>query len=197
MRSFVAGLLLLIAGQTNAAVVTQTFTSSWAIDVWNYNGDVAAMQWKYVAYDPSHSSLGVLDQVRVETTITGQRALASEATRIRYAFFTGWAPDDFQLNREFYIAGGTSSLAFSETLVYNTRNDLQNWTDYSYFPPANYYFESRTVSAGHSVDATTTLTLVYSQQVPEPSTILLVLASLLSAAAKRPFKKNALRLRTV
>lgn len=185
MRTLFAGILLLILGQAHAAVITQTFASSWTVGVWDYNGDVAAMQWHYVPYDPWDASLGVLNQVRVETTIIGQRDVASEATRIRYSFFTGWIPDDFQLYQEFYIPGGGNAFSYSETLEYDTPDDIKHWTEYSYFPPANYYFESRTVSAGHSVDATTTLTFSYTQRVPEPSTTWLVMASLISAAAIR------------
>lgn len=175
-----AALTLAIAAQCNAATTTQAFESSWDVSPWNYYGDVAAMQWHYLPYVPWDSSLGVLQEVRVDTQISGMRQLSSEPIRIRYAFTTGWNPADYQFYREFSLPGGSSSFGLSESYTFNTQSELQNWAEVSYYPPAHYYFESRSVEAPHSISAVTTLTYTYAAAVPEPATWSFLLVGLMA-----------------
>lgn len=170
-------LAVLFSGTVNAAVITQVFSSSWAIEPWDYYGDVAAMQWQYQPYQPWDAALGTLQEVRVDTQYTGDRT-TSEPLRIRYSFFSGWAPSDYQFYREFWLPAG-SSFAESESYVFGPAQ-LGQWTTLGYYPPANYYFESRTVDGGHSISALTTLTFTYAQAVPEPPTGGLLLAAALA-----------------
>ena len=164
-----------------AATQAQSFVSSWTVSPWNYEGQVAAMQWQYLPYSPWNQSLGTLQEVQVSTTLTGERQLASEALHIRYAFFTGWTPSDYQLYREVSVPGGDAAFNLTESYTFSGTAELLNWIEYLYFPPANYYFESRTVQAAHTVNALTTLTFTYAAAaaaVPEPATSLLVIAGL-------------------
>ena len=162
-----------------AATQAQSFVSSWTVSPWNYEGQVAAMQWQYLPYSPWNQSLGTLQEVQLSTTLTGERQLASETLHIRYAFFTGWTPSDYQLYREVSVPGGDAAFNLTESYTFSGTAELLNWTEYLYFPPANYYFESRTVQATHRVNALTTLTFTYAAAaVPEPATSLLVIAGL-------------------
>jgi hypothetical protein len=172
-------LLLGLLSSINAysASTTQTFQSDWSVSPWDYYGDVAAMKWQYQTYTPWDSLLGTLNQVTIDTTITGYRLNADEAVAIRTSFFTGWKPADYQYSRDFLIAVGGNDFSSKQSTTYASDN-LVNWLTYDYLPQANNYFESRTVNGMHSIHATTMLTYGYTASVPEPATYALLLAGL-------------------
>lgn len=180
MRTIAAIILLTfaLATQASATTTTQTFTSSWSIDPWDYYGDLAAMKWHYLPYEPWNPALGVLQEVIVSTNISGTRDSLTDDLSIRYSFFTGWSPADYQLSSDLVIGAGTADFNISETFTFSSPVEIQNWEIYSFYPPANYYFESRTVSAGHTIFAETTLTYSYISAVPEPETHAMLLAGL-------------------
>lgn len=177
VRVLLAALAIMLSGQLHAAAVTQSFTSSWNIAPWDYYGDYAAMWWHYVPYQPWNPELGTLETVVATTEFAGERD-SEEAIRIRYAFVTGWNPADYQLYREFWLPSGTS-FSYAEQFVYDTPAALAIWSSYDYYPPANYYLESRTLSRPHSISALTTLEFTYTP-VPEPASLWLVLGGLLA-----------------
>lgn len=152
--------------------IVQSFESAWTIEPWDYNGDVAAMQWHYIPYEIWDSSLGILTAVEVRTAIHGERELTTDSVAIRYSFFTGWSPADYQLYDAISLAPGDSQFSTSREFVYSTPGELQHWLTYDYLPGAHYYFESRTVDGAHTISATTTLTYIFTE-VPEPSTLVL------------------------
>jgi hypothetical protein len=167
-----------------AGLVTQTFDSAWSIDVWNYYGDVSAMDWHYQAYTPWDSSLGTLTAVGISTQLTGTREDVTDTLRIRSSFFTGWNPVDYQYSQTASISSGDTSFSSSWSRSYTTPDAIAAVTNYQYFTGvyntgagtggAWYYFESRTESAAHSIEATTTLSYYYDPiSVPEPTTLAL------------------------
>ena len=173
---------IVVAAHCNAGTTVQTFASSWQVSPWNYYGDIAAMQWHYLPYAPWDNSLGVLQEVRVETQFSGLRELGAEDLRIRYAFFTGWSPADYQFGRTTIVTPGASQFEVTESFTFSDPYQLQNWTDVTYYPPAHYYFESRTVAAGHTISAQTTLTYTFASAVSEPTNVALLLAGGLAIA---------------
>lgn len=167
---------------TQAAIITQTFNSSWSIDVWNYYGDVSAMDWHYQAYTPWDYSLGTLTAVEISTQLTGTREDATDTVRIRSAFFTGWNPVKYQYSQTEYIANGDTTFSSNWSRSYTSAEAIAEVTNYQYFTGvfnvgvetggAWYYFESRTEGAAHSIEAATTLTYSYNP-VPEPTVLAL------------------------
>jgi hypothetical protein len=183
-----------------AGLITQTFDSAWSIDVWDYYGDVSAMEWHYQAYTPWDSYLGTLTAVEIFTELTGTREDATDTVRIRSSFFTGWDPVDYQYSRTAYIAGGDTSFSSSWSRSYTTPEAIAAVTDYQYFTGvydtgagtggAWYYFESRTEGAAHSIAAATTLSYYYDPiSVPEPSTLALFGIGLFGMALARRRKQ--------
>ena len=167
-----------------ASLITQTFHSAWSIDVWDYYGDVSAMKWHYQAYSSWDTSLGTLIAVDILTQITGTREDASDILRTRSAFFTGWNPVNYQYSEMKYIASGDKSFSSSWNQTYITPDVIAAVTNYQYFTGvydsgagtggAWYYFESRSESAGHSIEATTTLSYYYDPiSVPESNSLVL------------------------
>ncbi len=185
-----AGALFAVAllGSAQANTVTQEFDSSWQVSPWNYYGDVAAQQWQYQAFTPFDSSLGTLEKVTIKTTITGSRADAADSVAVRYSFFTGWSPNQYQFYQANAIAGGATT--FSDTRTFTSGSDfaLNNFVNYNYLPRANYYFESKSTLA-HSISAKTELTYQYAltSAVPEPTTYAMLMAGLgaLALAGRR------------
>lgn len=169
---------------TQAAIITQTFNSSWSIDVWNYYGDVSAMDWHYQAYTPWDSSLGTLTAVEISTQLTGTREDPTDTVRIRSGLFTGWNPVKYQYSQTEYIASGGTSFSSNWSRFYTSAEAIAGVTNYQYFTGiynvgggtggAWYYFESRTEGAAHSIEAATTLTYSYNPVlVPEPTILAL------------------------
>jgi hypothetical protein len=167
-----------------ASLLKQTFDSAWSIDVWDYYGDASAMEWHYQAYTPWDSSLGTLTAVGISTQLTGTREDATDTLRIRSAFFTGWSPVNYQYFQMTYIASGDTSFSSSWNRSYTTPDVIAAVTNYQYFTGvynvgagtggAWYYFESRSENAGHSIEATTTLSYYYDPiSVPESTTLAL------------------------
>lgn len=165
-----------------AGVITQTFESSWSVDVWDYYGDVSAMQWQYQPYTPWDSSLGTLTSVEILLEFAGTRVDAADTVRIRSGLFTGWNPVQYQYNQMEHVTSG--ELAFSGILrnSYTTPEAIAWVTNYRYFTGvydsgagsggAWYYFESRTENAAHAIDVRTTLSYHYDPiSVPEPGTL--------------------------
>ncbi len=193
--AIVAALTALGINSAVAATSSQTFQSSWTVEPWDYYGQQAAAFWQYTPYTPWNSALGQLESVTVNLQVSGQRSLASDDVSLRYLFFTGWNPNQFQLNRSASISGSSNPLdtafSYSDALVFNTPEQLQQWKEYSYYPPANYYFESITYGAGHSIVANTTLTYTYTPAVPEPESYALFFAGLLVTTAVVRRKKRA------
>lgn len=186
----VAGALCAVAllGAARADTVTQEFDSSWQVSPWNYYGDVAAQQWQYQAFTPFDPALGTLEKVTIKTTISGSRADAADSVAVRYAFFTGWSPNQYQFYQANVIAGGASAFSDSRSFTSGSDFSLDNFVHYNYLPQANYYFESKSTLA-HTIHAKTELTYQYAltSAVPEPATYAMLLAGLgaLALAGRR------------
>jgi hypothetical protein len=178
-----------------AGVVTQEFVSEWTVSTWDYYGDVAALRWHYLTYTPWNASLGVLDDVTISTAVSGTRDPA-ERLALRYAFFTGWDPVDYQLAASVGFEPGEA--AFSATFALRSGNDfaLERFASPRYLPQAHYYFESRTATT-HQITARTTLTYLYRapNEVPEPSGWLLLAAGAGACGAARALRRGPARAR--
>jgi len=165
--NYIVSCLLMVAisicaiGFAHASERTQSFSSDWTVSPWNYHGDTAAMEWHYIEYEPWDSALGDLREVRVQVDILGEHKSRSEDVRIRYAFFTGWSPADYQLSSHFYKPVSDKAFSISNSFVYNSPEETQQWINHDNSQPPHYYFESRTVEAGHTISAVTTLTFIY------------------------------------
>ena len=194
MVSFLFGLT-----NAHAAVITQSFESSWTVDVWDYKGDVSAMEWHYQQYTPWDPSLGTLTSAEIRLEFAGTREDAAETVRIRSGFFTGWEPVQYQYSLKEYAAGGDATFTGDWSRSYTTPEDIAEITDFEYFTGvydsgagsggAWYYFESRTDNAAHAVAAKTTLSYYYDPvSVPEPGTPGLLLMGLVGAGLARKRK---------
>lgn len=173
LRNFMATAVFFAAVPlSHASVMTQQFDSNWTVSRWDYYGDVAALQWHYLPYVPWTSSMGTLTRVSISTRITGEKN-ATEDLAIRYAFFTGWNPNQYQFYAGRVFSAGESS--FSGTFEYDL--PVNNFADPLFLPQANYYFESRSATE-HSIIARTTLTYDYvrSSDVPLPAPWSLLIA---------------------
>lgn len=148
-------------GLVQASEKTQTFTSEWTVGPWTYYGDTAAMDWHYIKYQPWDGTLGELREVRVHTEILGEHESRAEDVRIRSAFFNGWSPADYQLATHSYIPVGDKEFLASMSYVYDSPEEIDQWVNSDKTPPGHFYFESRTIEAGHAISAVTTLTYVY------------------------------------
>jgi hypothetical protein len=187
MRQYILALLFTALGITapaHAGYIQQSFNSAWTVDPWDYYGDYAAMRWHYIPYLPWDPSIGQLTEVRVRTTVEGSRTDPTESVRLRYAFFTGWAPNDYQLAQVEFLPGDGDTFSLDRSFVYTEPYELPNWAFPQYLPQANYYFESRTVNASHSVIATTTLEFFF-HEIPEPSTLALLLLPLAAVVMRK------------
>ena len=148
-------------GLAHASEKTQSFSSDWTVSPWEYYGDTAAMEWHYIKYEPWDTALGELREVRVQSEILGEHESRAEDVRIRYAFFSGWSPADYQLSTHLYKPINDKAFSISNSFVYNSPEEIQRWINYDNSSPAHYYFESRTVEAEHTISAVTTLTYIY------------------------------------
>ncbi|MES2317030.1 MAG: hypothetical protein V4631_06005 [Pseudomonadota bacterium] len=166
----------------HAASITQNFDSNWTIAPWDYFGDIAAQQWQYLNYAPWDASLGALQSVSITTSVSGTRD-AADALGLRYAFFTGWTPNQYQFSAAETIAAGSASFASTTSFVSGTDFALSNFLSYLYLPQAYYFFESRT-NATHTISASTELVYNYevNEHVSEPASELLMLAALVGLA---------------
>lgn len=173
MKKILTVVLTISVTFASAGEVSQRFLSNWTVEPWNYYGDIAAMQWRYLEYRPWSPSLGKLTSVSVITTISGSRK-AAEELRYRYSFFTGWSPADYQLYRQGILPVNSLNFNIQESYTFSSTQELKKWEDYSYFPPASYYFESRTLADGHSIHASTDLKFSYVSAIPEMPTAILL-----------------------
>jgi hypothetical protein len=197
IKKLAIGVIVLgVSSVSQAVLVTQTFSSVWTVNVWNYYGDISAMDWHYQTYTPWDSSLGTLTAVDISTQFLGTREDASDAVRIRSSFFTGWDPVNYQYSHTAYIVSGESNFSGSWSRSYTTSDAIAAVTNYQYFTGvynagagtggAWYYFESRTESAGHSIEASTTLSFYYDPiSVAEPNTLGLFVVTLASISFLR------------
>lgn len=170
-----AALCVCSVGLVQASEKTQTFVSEWTVDPWNYYGDTAAMDWHYIKYEPWDRTLGELREVRIQTDILGEHESRAEDVRIRSAFFRGWTPANYQLATHSYIPIGDKEFLTSMSYVYDSPQEIEQWLNSDSAPPAHFYFESRTVKAGHKISAVTTLTFIYDSL---PDLLVLELANL-------------------
>ena len=184
MKKILAVILAISGTFANAGEVSQRFLSNWTVEPWNYYGDIAAMQWHYLEYEPWDSKLGKLTSVSVTTTISGTRQEAEEL-KYRYSFFTGWNPADYQFYRQAILPASSLNFSIKESYTFSSAPELKKWENNLYFPPANYYFESRTLANGHSIVASTELQFSYVSAIPEMPTAILLGLGLLSFAFKR------------
>lgn len=165
--NYIASCLLVVAisicsiGLAHASQKTQHFSSEWAVSPWDYYGDIAAMKWNYTDYELWDSAVGELREVRIQTEIFGERESQTEDVRIRSAFFAGWSPADYKLSMSYNIPADDKPFSISKSYVYSSPADVQQWVSHDNAPPAHFYFESRTVDAGHTMYAVTTLTFIY------------------------------------
>lgn len=171
-----------LASGARAATMTQNFNSSWTVAPWEYGGSVSALQWQYLNYLPWDSSLGTLLSVSISTEVSGTRS-AADTLALRYAFFTGWSPNQYQFYDATEIAAGATSFAASRNFTSGTDFALGNFLSYLYLPQAFYYFESKSDSA-HGIEANTKLVYEYASKsnVSEPQTNLLILVALIGLA---------------
>lgn len=171
-----------LAGSAQAASIVQDFDSNWTIAPWDYYGDIAAHNWQYLNYVPWDASLGTLQSVQITTTLSGTRS-NSDALGYRYAFFTGWSPNQYQFADADSIAAGSTTFSATRSFVSGTDFALSNFLSYMYLPQANYYFDSRSDST-HSISARTELVYNYDVQRPvsEPASELLMLSALVGLA---------------
>lgn len=173
------------SSQTHGAEYIQTFDSRWAIAPWNYEGTVSARQWQYLPYVPWDSSFGTLQEVDVNTNISGSRDISSDPISIRYAFSTGWAPNAYQFYNQLAIDPGSAQFTSSQSYIFFSDESLANWKNTPYLPRANYYFESNSPTSGHTISATTSLRYVYSVPEPETYTMMFTGIALLMFVSKR------------
>jgi len=165
--NYIASYLLMLTlsicsiGLAHASEKTQSFSSDWTVSPWDYYGDTAAMEWHYLKYEPWDAALGELREVRVQIEILGEHESRAEDVRIRSSFFTGWSPTDRQLSMGFNKPADDDAFSVLRSYVYSSPEDVQQWVNYDNVSPAHYYFESRTVEAGHTISAVTTLTYIY------------------------------------
>lgn len=196
MCLFATALYVCSIGLAQASEKIQTFVSEWTVEPWNYYGDTAAMDWHYIKYEPWNKALGELREVRVQTEILGEHESRAEDVRIRSAFFKGWSPANYQLATHANIPIGDREFLTSMSYVYDSPQELEQWLNSDTASPAHYYFESRTVKAGHKISAVTTLTFIYDSL---PDLLVLELAdqvlnyeesSVLSAVTSNVFLRN-------
>jgi hypothetical protein len=182
LKKIIKGMIVTVScSVAQAGVITQSFDSSWLIDVWDYYGDVSAMEWEYQIYTPWDDSLGNLTSVVISTDLSGTRADADDDLRIRSGFFTGWNPVNYQYSRTTIIDGGDNHFSTTLRQSYTTSEEIAVVSDYTYFTGiydsgagtggAWYYFESRTENNTHSIEAKTTLSYFFDPiVVPTPAT---------------------------
>lgn len=187
-RNLVAtGVFFAAASLSHASVITQEFDSNWTVSTWDYYGDVAALRWHYLPYLPWTSPIGTLTKVSISTKIIGEKN-APEDLAIRYAFFTGWSPNQYQFYDGRVFSAGDSS--FSGTFEYDI--PASNFAKPLFLSQANYYFESRSATT-HSITARTTLTYNYlpSSEVPLPAPWSLLIAGSVAFTVYRRWARNS------
>ena len=142
-------------------VEVRNFTVGWTVDVWDYYGSVAAHQWTYVPYTLGSwgGRNGTLVRVVVSQNITGVRNSSADVVALRSSTFTGGGNAVLYMWSMDYDAIPAGQLAFASSLTITHESDaqLEPWRSYQYGAAANFYFESKTVSAAHSVSANTTI----------------------------------------
>lgn len=183
---------LVLAATVNpvyAGSITQSFASSWTIAPFEYYG-FSAWHWEYSPYSPWDNSLGSLKKVVVTTEISGVKD-SSDTVAIRYAFFTGWNPAQYQ----FYdgMSFEEASNVFSASRTFSSDGDfsLTSFIDYLYLPKATYYFESRSATT-HQIDALTKIIYNYdtASDIPEPSSWYLMVLGAAAFCVNRRTKKT-------
>ncbi|MFC6439254.1 hypothetical protein [Bowmanella sp. JS7-9] len=168
-------ILLFFSKLSGASFLHQTFDSTWNVKPYEYSDQVSAWAWSYNPYQVWEESFGVLEEVSIRISVTGEKSV-SDSLSIRAAFFTGWNPADYQFSTTLQIEEGIGTFSRVFEWTFNGYN-LGNWLSYDYLPQAHYYFESRTSQSPHFIQAATTLTFGV-LQVSEPSTLWLLVSML-------------------
>jgi len=187
MQRIYIGLLVWVfmfgfAGISNANIITQKFTNSWNVDVWDYYGDVSAMEWEY---QPYLAALDNLESVELSFHIAVSGLGLGDDFRYRMSFFTGWSPAAYQFfNAEWFYHSITKSLIINENYLFTSPPLLNQWQMPLYGPNGNYYFESKSMNDSHTVNVNTKLTYNYTA-IPEPSSILLFFIGMAGLVQKR------------
>jgi len=164
-------LMVIFSSSASATSVTQNFTNSWSVDVWNYYGYVAAMEWEY---QPYVTATGALESVELTIDFEVSDLTIGDDFRYRSAFFTGWNPAAYQFSEdEWFYAVDSPILEINKSYFFTSIRDLDRWLDPLYGPNGHYYFESRTLNNSHTISVMTELTYNF-QPVPEPATLLLL-----------------------
>lgn len=187
--------MLFSAFNASASTITQTFRSNWSVNVWDYFGNVSALQWQYLGYAPFDSSLGKLTSISIVETVSGMRENSSDALNIREAFFTGWDPNRYQFYSGYTIAAGQNDFFQTFTHTYSDETALSRLTNYQHYAGVQnsgkgsggawYYFESGTKTGAHSISSETVLTYVYAaaSPLPEPASYTLMCMGLCAIGA--------------
>lgn len=173
-------------GVSNASIITQKFSNSWNINVWNYYGDVSAMEWQY---QPYLSSLYNLESVELSFDIAVSNLELGDDFRYRISFFTGWSPSSSQFSDNKWFYNVTSKdLIINKTFLFTYDYNLEQWQTPLYGPNGHYYFESKSLNNSHTVNVNTELTYNYTD-VPEPSTLAIFALGMIGLVSRR-FKKH-------
>ena len=153
MRSLIFGLVVvvLLSSCVHASIIEQEFTNEWSVDVWDYDGRVAAQKWQYQPYSTFDSSLGTLTQVEVELNLSLTGATVGDTFRFRAGFFTGWSPSDWNLYVDESFDDIPDEMDIERTWVFSSPAELLEWTDPLYGPGGHHYFGSYTFEGSHTI----------------------------------------------
>ncbi|MDQ8198782.1 hypothetical protein QEH56_11510 [Pelagicoccus enzymogenes] len=173
---------------SNAATITQSFSSNWIVDPYEYENQTSAWKWHYLPYQIWDASLGELTSVTIDTEFSGKKKDQDDDLRVRISFFTGWNPADYQFSTTEWETDDSNEFTFSNSWLFTDGLGLDNWTSYDYLPQSNYYFESRTYTDGHEISANTTLTYTYEPVPDSIGSYALISSLLLLVGLKRKTK---------
>jgi hypothetical protein len=161
------------AGNATAQTSTQTFNNQWTIDVWDYNGYVAARAWNYTPYVTATAAISSVD-LFLDMVISD---IADGSTfEYRSSFFTGSTPAAYQFYTTELFSNIIGGLHVQRHWRFETPAQLAQWIDPIYGPGGAYYLETNSFDNEHTVTATTTLAYngPAATVTPEPVSMLLL-----------------------